>query len=152
VTAVRYLDSSDRPVDPGRVAFGTDLIVELSVRNTSGEPLSDVALTYRAPSGWELANLRVGRSGTEDSTAAGQYDYQDVRDDRVMTYFGLQRGETKRFRLFANKTYEGDFFLPAVTAEAMYKPEVFAVSPGRPLSRPSSTPATSNPNNRGSRP
>ncbi len=151
VAGVRYLDQTEHVVDPGKAAFGTDLIVELSVRNTTGEPLSDVALTYRAPSGWELANLRVGRSA-DDSGVAGQYDYQDVRDDRVMTYFGLQRGETKRFRLFVNKTYEGDFFLPAVTAEAMYQPEVFAVSPGRQLSRPSSSPAAANPNSRGLRP
>jgi len=147
---VRYLDASEASIDPARAPFGSDLIVELSARNTSGEALSDVALTFRAASGWEITNLRVGRSGDSDSSSA-QFDYQDTRDDRVMTYFGLGRGETKRFRFFVNKTYEGEFFLPAVTAEAMYKPDVYAVIPGRPLPRPTTSP-NGNPNSRGFRP
>jgi len=150
--AVRYLDASESAVDPARAPFGSDLIVEISVRNSSGEDLSDAALTFRAPSGWELANLRIGRAGDDDAAAPSLYDYQDTRDDRVMTYFGLKRGETKRFRFYVNKAYEGEFFLPAITAEAMYSPEVFAVLPGRPLPPPSSSPTGSNPNNRGSRP
>ena len=52
-----------------------------------------------------------------------------------MTYFPLARGETRTYRIYVNKTYAGEFFLPAVTAEAMYKPELFAVIPGKQLSR-----------------
>jgi len=148
---VRYLDASEASVDPALLPFGSDLIVDLSVRNTYGEDLSDVALTFRSPSGWEIANLRIGRSGDGDALSPSQYDYQDSRDDRVMTYFGLKRGETKRFRFYVNKTYEGEFFLPAVTAEAMYRPEVFAVLPGRSLPKPTTRP-TVNPNSRGLRP
>jgi uncharacterized protein YfaS (alpha-2-macroglobulin family) len=68
-----------------------------------------------------------------------------------MTYFNISRGESKRFRFNVNKTYEGLFFLPAVNAEAMYKPDIFAVVPGRLLSVPNSTPG-SNPNNPGRKP
>jgi len=150
--AVRYLDGSERAVDPAREPFGSDLIAEISVRNTSGEPLTDVALTYRTASGWELANLRVGRSGDEGSAPPeGAFDYQDIRDDRVMTYFSIARGASKRFRFNVNKTYEGLYFLPAVNAEAMYRPEIFAVVPGRLLSVPKSTPS-SNPNSRSGKP
>ena len=147
----RYLDGAEASVDPARLPFGSDLIVELSVRNTYGEDLSDVALTFRSPSGWEIANLRIGRSDDADASAPSPYDYQDTRDDRVMTYFGLKRGETKSFRIYVNKTYEGDFMLPAVTAEAMYRPEAFAVLPGRSLPRPTIRPTVS-PNSRGLRP
>jgi uncharacterized protein YfaS (alpha-2-macroglobulin family) len=148
---VRYMDAGEATIDPARAPFGSDVIIELAVRNTSGEDLSDVALTFRAPSGWELANLRIGRTGDDDLSSPSAYDYQDTRDDRVMTYFGLKRGETKRFRFYANKTYEGEFFLPAVTAEAMYDPTVLAVIPGRPLPIPASSP-NANPNTRGQRP
>ena len=59
------------------------------------------------------------------------------------TPFALKRGETRRFKLYVNKTYDGEFFLPAMVAEAMYKPEIFAVLPGRALGRPGqSTPGT----------
>jgi len=147
----RYLDASEAVVDPGKLAFGSDLIVEIAVRNTSGDQLSDTALTFRTPSGWELANLRIGRSGDDDASAPSLYDYQDTRDDRVMTYFGLKTGETKRFRFYVNKTYEGDFFLPAIIAEAMYAPGVLAVIPGKRLSAPP-VPSRVNPNSRGQRP
>lgn len=149
--SVRYLDSAELSIDPARVPFGSDIIVELTVRNNSGDDLSNIALTFRAPSGWELSNPRVGRQGDTDPAAPASFDYQDIRDDRVMTYFGLKRGESRTFRHYANKTYEGEFFLPAVSVEAMYDPTVMAVIPGRPLPRPAVSP-NAGPNSRGLRP
>ena len=154
--AARFLDASNATIDPSRAALGDDLIVEIAIRNTSGEDLSDLALSFRSPSGWEITNLRLGAdaggtgsgdgadSGGGSGSGAGSgggsgtaiFDYQDIRDDRVLTYFALKRGETRRFKLYVNKTYDGEFFLPAMVAEAMYKPEIFAVLPGRALSRP----------------
>lgn len=146
--AARFLDASNATIDPSRAALGDDLIVEIAIRNTSGEDLTDLALSFRSPSGWEITNLRLGEdaggtssgSGTGSGSEAGSgpalFDYQDIRDDRVLTYFALKRGETRRFKLYVNKTYDGEFFLPAMVAEAMYKPEIFAVLPGRALGRP----------------
>jgi len=147
--ATRYLDTAEKVVDPAKAAFGSDLIIETTVRNTSGEDINDVALSFRSPSGWEIANLRLGRSGDEEEDAPSVYDYQDTRDDRVLTYFALKRGELKRFRFYVNKAYDGEFFLPAVTAEAMYSPGIFAVLPGKLLPRPASS---GNPNARSTRP
>jgi hypothetical protein len=136
VLTARYQDAAGSAVDPARVALGSDLIVELAVRNNSGEALDDIALTFQAPAGWEIANLRLGQSAEGSADLAPDvYDYQDIRDDRVMTYFGLDHAETRRFRFFVNKTYDGDFFMPAIVAEAMYRPDVFAVLPGRLLPR-----------------
>lgn len=149
--AVKYLDSAENTVDPDRMPLGSDMIVELAVRNVNGDALTDLALTFRLPSGWELANMRVGRADQAGTRTSESFDYQDIRDDRVNTYFGLQRGETRRFRFYVNKAYDGAFFLPAATVEAMYRPDVFAVLPGRALSRsPAAAPA--NPNGRGLRP
>lgn len=146
--AARFLDASNTTVDPSRAALGDDLIVEIAIRNTSGEDLSDLALSFRSPSGWEITNLRLGEdagaagstgrsgSGSGSGSAAALFDYQDIRDDRVLTYFALKRGETRRFKLYVNKTYDGEFFLPAMVAEAMYKPEIYAVLPGRALGKP----------------
>lgn len=141
---VRYLDGAEASVDPDRVPLGQDLIVEIGVRNSSGMAVSDLALTFRAPSGWEIANMRLGRTGEEaGSSAMSAFTYQDIRDDRIMTYFNLDRNETRRYRLYMNKTYDGEFFLPAILAEAMYKPELFASIPGRRLSRPGAAPTAS---------
>ncbi len=141
LTAV-YMDSSENEVNPDKVLLGQDILVDIEVSNRTGDNLSDIALTFRAPSGWELSNPRIGRTSTDDSEEESSedtgpdsaYSYRDIRDDRVMTYFALARGETRRFRMYANKTYAGEFFLPAITAEAMYLPEIQAVIPGRQLS------------------
>jgi alpha-2-macroglobulin len=86
-----------------------------------------LALTTIFPSGWEIMNRRI--SDMPDASPAG-YDYQDIRDDRVYTYFGLNPGETRNFRFALNATYEGRFLLPAIVCEAMYDNTVFASKPG----------------------
>jgi len=133
---VRYLDSNGIPVNPDAVALGQDVVVEMTVRNNQAQSLRDIALTFRAPSGWELSNPRLGSGIDNAGPFESPYDYRDLRDDRVMTYFPLAVREQRTFRVYANKTYNGEFFLPAVVAEAMYQPELQAVVPGRQLGRP----------------
>lgn len=137
---VRYLNSAGIPVNPDAVALGQDVVVELTVRNNQPQALRDIALTFRAPSGWELSNPRLGSGIDNAGPFESPYDYRDLRDDRVMTYFPLAVREQRTFRVYANKTYNGEFFLPAVVAEAMYQPELQAVVPGRQLGRPDARP------------
>jgi len=142
--SIRYLDMDGEPVDPGAASEGADLIVEATVRNRSGRDLKDLALTQLLPSGWEIANLRLGeelpkprdeeegyeRPGREPAPAP-LYDYRDQRDDRVLTYFSLGAREEKVFTTYVNKAYQGSFFLPATSVQAMYDERLQAVSPGR---------------------
>jgi uncharacterized protein YfaS (alpha-2-macroglobulin family) len=44
----------------------------------------------------------------------------DIRDDRVLQYFSLRRGETIRFQTRLNAAYLGRYYLPSVLVEAMY--------------------------------
>ena len=60
--------------------------------------------------------------------SANKYTYQDIRDDRVLTYFDLKRGETQAFTIRLQATYAGEFILPAVQCEAMYDTNVQARS------------------------
>ena len=53
--------------------------------------------------------------------SVSKYNYLDIRDDRVLTYFNLRRGETKVFTVRLQATYAGNFILPAVQCEAMYE-------------------------------
>lgn len=143
-----YLDSENRIVDPDLPALGEDMSVIISVRNTGLERLENIALVFRAPSGWEISNMRLAEQGELISfPESSPFDYQDIRDDRVMTYFSLAYGEEKAFRIYFNKTYDGAFFLPAITAEAMYNNAVFATIPGRRLQRPGSSSPGSAPSN-----
>jgi len=145
--SIRYLDMDGNAVDPGRASAGSDLVVEATVRNRSGQALKNLALSQLLPSGWEIMNYRVGEElpkpksrdeGYERPSAKPKveplYDYQDQRDDRVLTYFSLGAKDAKVFRVYVNKAYAGDFFLPATSVQAMYDERFQAVSPGRWLS------------------
>jgi uncharacterized protein YfaS (alpha-2-macroglobulin family) len=54
------------------------------------------------------------------------FTYQDIRDDRILTYFDLAQGKSKTFTVRLQATYIGAFVLPAIQCEAMYQPEVNA--------------------------
>ena len=42
---------------------------------------------------------------SESGLKESQYDYRDFRDDRVYTYFRLDRGQVKTFVLVLNAAY-----------------------------------------------
>ena len=89
----------------------------------------NLALSQVFPSGWEINNLRL----TDDQSlinSAG-YNYQDIRDDRVYTYFGLGVNERKTFRVMLTASYAGTYYLPATSCEAMYDKSIFARRKGQ---------------------
>jgi uncharacterized protein YfaS (alpha-2-macroglobulin family) len=108
-----------------RLASGTPVQATVQVRNTSRWDQSRLALSYLAPSGWELLNPRLSQETTDPGA-----EYQDYRDDRLLTYFSLKSGETKTFVVKAIATYQGRFYLPMVQVEAMYDGTVYARVPG----------------------
>jgi hypothetical protein len=88
----------------------------------------NVALAYVVASGWEIRNDRLDPSR---SRATSPFDYQDVRDDRVYTYFDLTAGETKTVVVALHASYLGRFYAPLVTVEAMYDATLNARATGR---------------------
>jgi uncharacterized protein YfaS (alpha-2-macroglobulin family) len=146
--SLRYLGMDGKPIDPAKAQSGSDLVVEATVRNRAGRALKDLALTQLLPAGWEIANYRVGSelpipskekeeaSPRPERKAGPLYDYQDIRDDSVRTYFSLGEKESKTFRIYATKAYEGSFYLPAASVSAMYDEErCQALVPGKRLER-----------------
>ena len=121
---VSYTDSKGNAVSPSSIQQGTDFKATVKVSNTSlAEDLENLALTEIIPSGWEIYNDRMtGR----DVPSADSYDYLDIRDDRAIWYFSLDRGTSKTFILRLRAAYEGEFTLPSISCEAMYKPKVRA--------------------------
>lgn len=128
---VDYYDAEGNPAKPDELALGSDLRVEVTVSNLSGRDLRNLALDHRVPAGWEIRNTRLASGEEGEEFGESEFDYRDVRDDSVKTYFSLGRGQSKTFYLEATKAYEGTFFLPAIQAEAMYDPSLRALEPGR---------------------
>jgi uncharacterized protein YfaS (alpha-2-macroglobulin family) len=121
---VEYLNMNGDAVDPYTLAVGDDMEVRVQVRNISGRAVPEIALVHLLPASWELVNGRPGE-GT-----SSWFKYQDIRDDRVMTYFDLNRGEGKTITLWVNRAYGGTYFRPAIHAYAMYDESIQALIPG----------------------
>ena len=132
---IRYANLNGTPLSVNDIIQGTDFMAITSISNISGtSDYTNLALTHIIPSGWEIYNERMVAPETENAAADGsgqsvsKYSYQDIRDDRVLTYFNLRCGETKVFTVRLQATYAGNFILPAVQCEAMYDVNVQARS------------------------
>lgn len=125
---VYYTDMEDKRLSPEKILQGTDFRAVYRVYNPGNMGyLDNVALTTIFPPGWEIHNERLFSSGNENAS----FDYQDIRDDRVMTYFSLPPNKSRTFSIRLNAAYEGKYYLPSVKAEEMYKNDVQTVIPGR---------------------
>ena len=61
-------------------------------------------------------------------------DFQDIRDDRVLTYFDLPATKndlTYVYKIQLNAAYAGRYFLPATNVEGMYDNRLRATAPGK---------------------
>ena len=122
---VAYTYPNGQPLNVASIPQGTDFCAVVTVTNpVVGRDCKHLALTHILPGGWEVFNQRMygGTSAAEERN----YAYQDIRDDRVLTYFSLKRGETKRFVIRLQATYAGRFTLPSVQCEDMYDTSVLA--------------------------
>ena len=125
--SVNYFDKSGAPANLTSLNAGTDLRVQITVQNPSEWKVTELALSYYLPSGWELVNDRLmgDMRGNEDAK------HVDFRDDRAYFYFDLYPGDKKTFTLKANATYEGNYMIPAIRCEDMYNDEIYYQIPAR---------------------
>jgi hypothetical protein len=128
---VSYLKLDGTPIDISKLNQGVDFMAEVRIAHPGGveRNYEDLALTQMFPSGWEIRNLRMDETTSKLMRDIPQY--QDVRDDRVFTYFDLTKSKVKKFRVLLNAAYLGKFYLPAVECSAMYDNDIQAIKSGR---------------------
>ena len=126
---ISYQDAKGNAVDVSKLKHGTDFEAVVSVTNPGvlGD-YTNLVLTQIFPSGWEIRNERLNFDRSAETNGAR---YQDIRDDRVYTYFDLKRNETKRFKVKLTAIYRGRFYLPSQTCEAMYSNAINASTLGK---------------------
>jgi len=124
---VSYYDKNGNPLNPANLAVGTDVRVQITVNNPSEYQVTELALSYFLPSGWEPVNDRVSGEPMGNEGAK----HIDMRDDRAYFYFDLMPRSKKTFTLKANATCEGNYMIPAVRCEDMYNNEIFYNVPAR---------------------
>ncbi len=127
---ISFKDTRGNNISVSDLKQGTTFIAEVTIGNPGLKgDYSQLALTQIFPSGWEISNARL-----DESAGAVQSDipeYQDIKDDRVYTYFNLSANTSKTFRVMLVATYEGEYYLPAFNVEAMYDTSIKANSAGR---------------------
>ncbi|HWY11435.1 MAG TPA: hypothetical protein VN026_08925, partial [Bacteroidia bacterium] len=130
MASVMYKDMGGNVIDPTELQQGTNFMLSVTVKNLGlmGE-LKNLALVDYIPSGWEIHNAKM--DDNEATLKNSGYTYQDIRDDRVNTYFDLYTNETKTFNLLLNASYAGKYYLPAINVEAMYDKSVYARTKGQ---------------------
>ena len=127
---VSYLDINGNRMNPSQIEQGTDFMVEVQVTHPGiRREYKEMALTQIFPSGWEIRNTRMDL--VESQKIGDKPRYQDIRDDRVYSYFDLRKNNKKTYRILLNAAYLGRFYLPTVYCEAMYDNEIYSRKAGR---------------------
>ena len=133
---VSYTDIADSEAldldDTPEVTQGADIAITVDITNTSKSKVEHIALTLPVAAGWEIHNANYALKSDKDKHhPINQADYQDVRDDRVYSYFSLEKKQTKTFRILVNASYSGRYYLPAISASAMYNGNMQAREKGK---------------------
>ncbi|RFC55030.1 alpha-2-macroglobulin family protein [Brumimicrobium aurantiacum] len=127
---VVYRNAANEKIELSDIAQGTDFSVEVTVSNPGirGD-YQGLALSQIFPSGWEIHNRRMDLdySGNESNA----FNYQDIRDDRVYTYFDLRKNKSKSFKINLHAAYVGEYYMPATHVEAMYDATISALVKGK---------------------
>jgi uncharacterized protein YfaS (alpha-2-macroglobulin family) len=127
---IKYMSVTGGVLNPKVLKQGTGFMAEVAVTNPGLRgTYRNMALTQVFPPGWEIIKgSAADPAGSFPMVSA--FDYQDIRDDRVNTFFTLDAGQTKVFRVMLMATYQGRFYLPAAVCQAMYDNSINARTPG----------------------
>ncbi|WP_288546475.1 MG2 domain-containing protein [uncultured Helicobacter sp.] len=133
-------NGKEMPINPENLPLSKTFYVEITLQNTSSNPIKNIALTQIIPTGWEIENTRIKQSnndendedeeGTNNSTIANDpaLSYMDIKRDRVIFFFDdwiepLRNGDsssTRKVYIKFNTTLKGEYILSGAYAEAMY--------------------------------
>jgi len=125
---VNYKYPDGKKIDPSEIPQGTDFVAEVVIKNIGTTHYKEMVLAQLFPSGWEIINPRMSAIGYSSSSAP---EYQDIRDDKVYTYFDINKNRTKTFRVMLNASYTGTYWLPPVYCESMYNANIMSRKSGK---------------------
>lgn len=114
---VKYMTENGVEVDPSTLKRGERVNASISVTHLGipSKEFGNLALSHIIPAGWEILNERMN-----NNESPANYIYQDIRDDRIFTFFKLNPGQSKTLLITLRATYSGNYNLPAITCEDMY--------------------------------
>ncbi len=115
-----FYDEKGNKISPSEIGSGQTFYMRISVSlNEGANYVSNIALTQILPSGWEVSNTLLD-DNTPSFIKNSNYDFIDVRDDKIMWFFGLNKNRTHHFYIKLNAITPGSYTLSGAYAEAMY--------------------------------
>ncbi|MDO9512494.1 MAG: MG2 domain-containing protein [Bacteroidales bacterium] len=127
---VVYRSMDGKEINVEKLQQGSDFMAEVTVFNPGIRGnYEQMALSQIFPSGWEIHNSRL--FGNENGIKSSPATYQDIRDDRVYTYFNINKNQKLMYYVLLNASYTGRFFMPSTQCEAMYDASINARVPGK---------------------
>ncbi|MEP6675302.1 MAG: MG2 domain-containing protein [Ferruginibacter sp.] len=125
IMTVSYLSRDGKAIEINKLPQGTDFVAKVTVTNPGKRGYySQMALNQIFPSGWEILNARM--TGGEGSFKSSNSTYQDIRDDRVYTFFDIGPDHVNTYYVQLNASYLGRYFLPGTFCQAMYDNSITA--------------------------
>lgn len=137
---VKFTDMEGKTLDISQLPQGQDFIAEVTTLVDDARAsykVEDIAMTIAVPSGWQIRNQRLEGDAIPDGL-----DYQDIRDDRVLSYFSLwhnyywyyryndRNRDSQTVKVILNASFAGKFYLPGWQVKSMYDEEIHAQSEG----------------------
>lgn len=114
------------PTDISEIQQGKVFTGVCTVKNNTSTTLKNIAVTHILPAGFEVISVSPAGFEVPSADRSGYVDYQDVRDDRILSYIdelGPYRSSVIKITLSA--TYAGKYYVPSISAEQMYSKEFF---------------------------
>ncbi len=139
--AIDFTELNGDPLAVSQLPQGKDFIANITVSAVNTDrsfKIEDLALTFTLPSGWQIRNERL-----EGDSQPQNVDYQDIRDDRILSYFSLWKDyywyyrydennqSSVQIKVVLNATYAGRYYLPNSSVKAMYDEDTQASSKGQ---------------------
>lgn len=123
-----HFDAEGAPLNLSDVKLGELIFSRVTLTNTTNEALQNLALVERLPAGWEVEtpDLEAITPPQPIKKALWRYDAINVRDDRVEAFGTLNARASAVLIIPLRATTLGSFQAPAVSAEAMYDPALWA--------------------------
>ncbi len=113
--AREYRDANDKPI-AASVSQGTVITVHLQLRANNNQSYAHIAVVDLLPGGFELV----------PNSIQGNYDYVDVREDRLI-FFTTASPTVNELTYQIKPVVPGEFTVPPPFAENMYNPRVMAL-------------------------
>ena len=133
-----WYDLEGRPVDVERLSQGQEFwqFIRIRHQDPAHDLLEELACVQIYPPGWEIVNTRLTGEAVPPwfAEVATDPEFLDIRDDRASWFFDLSRFRgTAVFAMRLRAVLPGSFALPPLSVEAMYRDDVRARIPGRPV-------------------